>query len=250
LVSIAQRLELGSHEFAFHFQTKEGVEADALGNFLKRAATVARQSGAELRVVGLREGSLAVIIEAIRKSRAGKGAAKEFSDKPIDTTIKVSGFLASIVAAIAYAMSPAQSGSTPIAKAGADVIENHHVTEITLVTNRTSIVVMNQTIAAEVREKERFSPRMLPESDEARRLPGPMVEMIEDARQGNLSGEAAIVNGELHFRPDGYRYWVPVDGYRASQGLLYPGGHFRVAGQIEMRHGQPDRIIVDAAKPI
>lgn len=152
--------------------------------------------------------------------------------------------------AIVYFMSPAESGSTPIAKAGADVVENHHVTQITIVTNEESTVVMNETIASEVREAERSHQPMLSPPEETRRLPQPAIAMIEDARRGNLSGEAALVGDELHFRPDGYRYWVPVnDNPGRAQGQLFPGGHFRVAGHIATRGGLPDRIIVDWVTP-
>ena len=112
MATLAERLELGPNEFAFYFETKVGVDADALANFLKRAATVARQRGGELRVVGFREGSLAVIIEAIKRSKVGRAAAEEFYKKPIDTTIKVSGFVGGIVYAIVQAMSPAHREHT------------------------------------------------------------------------------------------------------------------------------------------
>lgn len=242
---IAEQLDLGPNEFAFHFETSDGVDADALANFLKRAATVARQRGAELRIVGLREGSLAVIVDVIKK-----GASKEFAEKPIDTTIKVSTFAAAIVGAIVLAMTPTKSGDTPLGKAGAEVVENHHVTKITVVTSQDITVVMDETIAFEVREAERNRQVMLAGPEEVMRLPHRVAEMIEDARQGNLSGQAALIGDELHFRPDGYRYWVPVDENPVSaNGALYPGGNFRVGGRIAMRDGLPDRIIVDWAEP-
>ena len=248
---MAEELELAPNEFAFYFEGEHGVDADALANFLKRAATVARQQGGELRVVGLRGGSLAVIVEAIKKSKIGRSAVKEFSEKPIDTTVKVSGFLGTIVGAIIYAMLPAESGSTPLAKAGADVVENHQVTRITIVTNETSTVVMDEAIASEVRKAERSHKSVLPPPDEANRLPRPVIEMIEDARRGNLSGKVALVGDELHFRPDGYRYWVPVDETPAgAPGQLFPGVHYRVTGRITTRDGQPDRILIDWAAPI
>lgn len=248
---MAEQLILRPDEFAFYFEAQKGVDADALANFLKRAATIARQRGGELRVVGIREGSLAVIIKAIKKSKVSQSAAKEFSEKPIDTTIKVSAFLASIVGAIIYAMSPAQSGSSPLAKAGADVVENHQVTQIKIVTNETSTVVMDEMIASEVREAERNGRAMLAPPHETRRLPQPVIAMIEDARRGSLLGEAALVRDELHFRPDGFRYWVPVDENTVSAaGQLYPGGRFRVTGHIATRDGQPDRIVVDWAAPL
>ena len=82
MAEVAERLGLGPDEFAFHFETAVGVDADALATFLKRAATVARRSGADLRVVGMSEGSLDVVIKAIQK-----GARKELLEKPIGTAI-------------------------------------------------------------------------------------------------------------------------------------------------------------------
>ncbi len=251
MAATADKLELGADEFAFHFETEKGVDADALANFLKRAATIARQRGGELRVVGLREGSLAVIVKAIKRSRLGRSAAREFAEKPIDTGIKVSAFAASIVGAIIYAMSPSASGTSPLAKAGAEVVEKQQVTQISIVTNEASTVVMNESIAAEVRQAESNGRPMLAPPEEIRRLPQRVVAMIEDARHGNLSGEAALVLDQLHFRPDGYKYWVPVEENPVSgQGQLYPGGHFRVSGHIVMLGGQPDRIVVDWATPM
>lgn len=242
MATVAKRLGLGPDEFAFHFETMVGVDADALATFLKRAATVARRNGSELRVVGLREGSLDVVLKAIRK-----GAAKEFEEKPIDTTIKTSVFVGGIVAGIIHMMSPQLSGDTPIAKAGADVVENHHVTQITIVTNDESTVVMNQMIAKEVREVGKRQ-HLLEESDAVPRLSAPIAGMLRDARSGDLSGETSIVKGELHFRPDGYRYWVPVDENPVTaNGLLQPGARYRVSGHIALSGGQPDRIIIDRA---
>jgi len=58
-----------------------GVDADKLGTFLRRAATVGRQAGAELRVVGLVPGSLAGIVRTVAKS-----ARAEFKQTPIAAT--------------------------------------------------------------------------------------------------------------------------------------------------------------------
>lgn len=246
MAGIAERLGLGPHEFAFHFEAKGGVDADALANFLKRAATVARQHGAGLRVVGLQQGSLSVVIEAIKR-----GAKKEFEEKPIDTTIKTSAFIGGIVLGIIHLMSPAVSGVTPIAKAGAEMVERHQVMQITIVTNESSTVVMNKEIAKELREAEEERQLMLPPTDDIMRLSAPVAAMLRDARTGDLSGETEMVHGELHFRPDGYRYWVPVDESPVSaMGQIRPGGRFRVSGHIALNEGHPDRIVVNWAEPI
>ena len=245
MAAMAERLALGPDEFAFHFQTKVGVDADALATFLKRAATVARRQGADLRVVGLRDGSLDVVIKAFKK-----GALKEFKDKPIDTTIKTSLFVGTIVATIVHVMSPTPGGVTPIAKAAAEVVENHQVTQITIITNDDSRVVMNEKIAKAVRAAGQQQ-QLLDGPDDVPRLSAPVAGMLRDARDGNLSGETSLVKDELHFKPDGYRYWVPVDENPASaNNALQPGHRYRVAGHIALSGGLPDRIVVVEARPI
>ena len=251
----AENLDLGPDEFAFYFETNGGVDADALANFLKRAATFAKQRGSNLQVVGLRQGSLAVVIKVIQNSKIGQGAAKEFSEKPIDTTIKVSGSVAAIaagiVSAIVYAMSPDHGKTTPLAKSGAEIVEKHKVNQITIVSNTNNTIIMNQSIASEIREAERDRYPMLPQPERLAQLPPPVAAMIEDARRGELSGDATLVGGELHFRPDGYRYWVPVDIQSAvNYEKILPGKRFRISGRIATRDGQPDRIVVNQAEPI
>lgn len=115
MASIVEKLNLRPDEFAFYFEAEWGVEVDALANFLKRASTVARSHGAELRVVGLREGSLAVILRAIKKSKIVENATKEFVDKPLEGGVKVTTLVGAIAAAIVYLMLPGKSGGAPIA---------------------------------------------------------------------------------------------------------------------------------------
>jgi hypothetical protein len=245
MADIAERLGLGPDEFAFHFETTAGLDADALATFLKRASTVARRGGAELLVVGVREGSLDVVIKAIKA-----GAKKEVFEKPIDTTIKTSLFVTGIVASIIHAMSPTLGGGAPIANAGAAVIENHQVTEIIIVTNEDSTVVMDIGIVSQLREA-RQKRNLLDGPAAVPRLSAPVAGMLRDARSGELSGETSAVKGELHFKPDGYRYWVPVDENPVTaNGVLQPGGRYRVSGHIALNGGQPDRIVVDHAVPL
>lgn len=242
MAAITEELRLRPDEFVFRFETAVGVDADALATFLKRAATVARRSGGELNVVGLREGSLNVVVRAVKK-----GAKKEFNEKPIDTTIKVSLFVSGIVAGIIHMMSPVLSGPTPIAKAGADVIENHQVTQIAIITNEGRTLVMDQRIANEVREAEKRD-YLLDGPETAPRLSAPVAGMLRDARSGDLVGETSTIKGELHFRPKGYRYWVPVDENSDNgSGSLRTGANYRVSGHIAVIDGQPDRIVVDRA---
>jgi hypothetical protein len=236
VATVPEQLNLGPNEFAFHFETDNGVEAGVLATFLTRAARVARHQGADLRVVGVRAGTLTVIMAAVRR-----GAAKEFTDRPIDTTIKASVFVTGIVAAIVAAMSPARE--SPLAKAGADLVDRHEVTQITIVTNEAKTVVMNKEIAKGVRRER---PHAKPV---AGRIPHRLGELVEDARQGNLSGEVLLVEGFPHFRPDGYKFLVPVMASRRIE-QLSPGRRYRVAGQITTRDGQPDLIVVDSAAPL
>jgi hypothetical protein len=248
---IAERLDLGPNEFAFHFETDDGIEARVLATFLQRAATVAKRHGADLRIVGLREGSLDVII-APRKSGIAQNAAKEFREKPIGTTVAVAGLVTAIVGAIIAAMALEKNGASPMGKAGAELVERHEVTQIEIVTTETSTVLMNKEIAQRVREAPRHGglPHTPPEAG-AERRPPQVLKLAEDARQGDLSGEVLLVEGNLHFRPDGHKFLVPVDKM-ASHGIrqLSPGGHYRVTGQIEMLSGQPDSIIIDSAVPL
>ena len=111
---------------------------------------------------------------------------------------------------------------------------------------------MNQTIATRVREAGKSHKMMLPAQEEPKRLPRQVVQLVEEARQGGLSGQIELVGDELHFRPDGYNYWVPVDENpaRVLPGQVVPGAHIRVRGHIVTRGGQPDRIVVEWARPI
>jgi len=240
VAEIAEQLNLRRNEFAFHFATDNGVEAAVLATFLTRAATVARRHGADLRVVGVRAGSLTVIVAAIRK-----GAGKEFTERPIDTTIKASVFVTAIVTAIVAAMSPAKD--SPMAKAAADIVDRHEVKQITIVTNQTETLLMDEEIAKRIRQAR---PRALAAPKSVVHLIAQqVVELVENANRGGLSGEFLLVEGHLHFRPDRYRFLVPV--VMESHGIeqLATGKHYRVTGRIETREGQPDSIMVRSAVP-
>jgi hypothetical protein len=247
VAAIAEQLSLRRNEFAFHFETDNGVAVDMLATFLRRAATVARSQGADLRVVGVRAGSLAVTLAAVRR-----GAAKEFTEKPIDTTIKASGFVAAIVAAIVAAMSPAKSGVSPMATAAVELVDRHEVTQITIVTSEANTVLMNKEISRRVRET-RVHGGHAPAQPKATagHISQHVVELDEDARRGDLSGEVLLVGRDLHFRPDGYKFLVPVDT-TASHGIrqLLPSRRYRVTGRITTLGGQPDHIVVDSAVPL
>lgn len=252
MASVVEQLVLRSDEFAFYFESEVGVEVDALATFLKRASTIARRNGGELRVVGLHEGSLAVVIRTITKN-----AGKEFMAKPIDGSLKVTGLVTAISAAIIFLMSPQKGADEPISKAGAAIVENHPVTQISIVTNVQTTVVMNEQIAVEMREVRRAarldaiaSPDRALRVEAQPHFPRPVEDLAEDARVGGLTGRIDIVDGAVHFRPDGFRFWVPVYLSVAPDSVqMVPGQRYRVGGQIEMTQGQPDRIVIQSAAP-
>lgn len=242
MAALAERLGLKPDEFAFHFETNVGVDADALAVFLQRAATVARRSGADLRVVGSREGSLNVVIKAFKKS-----VLKEYTENPAKATREDALLVTAIVGAIVAGMTYFDSGPAPIAKSGARIIENHNVTQIAIFTDETNVVVMDKEKAAAVRAAEEAQ-KLLNAPDTMPRLSAPVAGMLRDARSGDLSGETSVVQGELHFRPDGYRFWVPIDeNPTTANGVLKPGGRYRISGHIALLEGQPDRIVVERA---
>lgn len=138
----------------------------------------------------------------------------------------------------------------------AEIIDTHHVTEISVITNNNTTVVINRAIAGDMRQARRQ--RSIVEEDVVvgmsstdSQLKHQVTTMVWEARLGNLVGEVALVQGMLHFRPDGYHYWVPVDSRRSSSLVqLAPGARYRVGGQIETLRGQPDRVVVESADPI
>lgn len=244
MASIAEKLGLGPTEFAFYFETGQGVEADHLGSFLQRAATVARQNGAEIRVTGIQPGSLAVILKAVKKSKIVQAAKDEYLKAPIDATVKVTALVGSVVAGITWAMSPSGAGVTPLAKAGAEIVEQHQVNQIQIVTIDNTIVVMDEERAREIRQIEREKRR-----PSRPRLPYEVQSMVEDARFGTLAGSILAVDGDLHFRPDGYRYLVPVDMANSwNADKIFPGDHIKVAGEIVTIDGQPDSLVIHSIR--
>ncbi|PBB31252.1 hypothetical protein [Mesorhizobium sp. WSM3882] len=235
-------MELESDQFAFHFLGEVGVEANELGIFLQRAATVARREGAELRVAAIEPGSLAVIIRAVRLTRAANAIRDEFGTTPIKTTAAAAGLVALVVGALVKAMSP--DASQPLAKAGAEMVERWQVERIEIRTQDETIVVMDPDLASQVRQvmQAEKGPRLL-QATEVRRL-------MEDGRVGKLTGRAIEVEGEVHFRPDGYRYLVPVNESSEAAAVLVPGVHFQISADLLTRNGQPDTILIHKAIPI
>ena len=244
--SRAADLRLQPDEFAVLFRSDAGVDANELGIFLQRASTVGRRAGAELQVVAVEHGSVAVILRTIKRSSIAKSAGKEFAKAPIGTTAAGTAIVGAVVSAIVFAMAATHGEVTPLAKAGADLVENHQVQEIQIVTINQTFVVMDEHRVEQLRAVERRVE--LPREA----LPAPEVrQLIAQGRKGTLSGEVFYVAGELHFRPDGYRYLVPVDTRRSEAiGDLKVDVHFRVVADILTHNGQPDTIIIHDATPL
>lgn len=245
MVSQGEALGLQVDEFAFYFHSKAGVEAAELGLFLQRAATVARRRGAQLNVTAIRSGSLAVIIQAVASSPIGQATVHEFLQAPVTTTASAVTIVGAVIGAIVYAMSPDAAGATPLGKAGAAAIETGSIDRIELVTISRTIVIMDTERAERVRDVQRWR-------DERPRMNAPMVErLIHEARAGALTGTIIDVAGELHFRPHGHRYLVPMeftDEYTA--GHANPGRQYRVRANLLTFGGQPNLIVILSLEPL
>lgn len=215
--------DLRRDEFAVVFDSDTGVDANELGIFFQRLATVGRQAGADLRVLAHERGSLAVIIRAISRS-----ANAEFNRAPIGTTasgVAIGGATVGLVtAAVVAAMSLTAGRATALAKAGAELVESHGINNIKLVTINQTFVVMDEKRVLQLRALERHR-KVVSEAYNAQTFePTPEVRrLISDARKGLLSGSIYAAAGGLHFRPDGYHFMVPVDTLHSSAaGTLLP----------------------------
>lgn len=246
MASLASELDLQPDQFAFIFRGDRGVNADDLGNFLRRAATVARHRGAELQVVALQHGSLVVVIKAVAKS-----AKREFFKAPVATTASGLGIVSAVTAAIIAAMSLA-NGPTPLAKAGADLVEAKTVQEIQIVTVNQTIVLMDEGQAKALRSLEAKPKRNVKERlTSAASSRAEVIQLVDQGRKGSLFGEVHLAAGELVFRPAGFRYFVPIELAAAvTDDQLKPGHSYQVTADILTNLGQPDRIVIHEAKPI
>lgn len=234
-------LGLAPNEFAFRFDTEFGVEVDDVAIFLQRAATIARRAGADLRVIGVREGSLVIRLRALAKA-----AGKEFKKTPLASTASVLA-IGGVIYAIVNAMTPSHTSITPLAKAGAQIVEQHRVKTIEVITINQTIVVMDETRAAQIRTLEEHLKHRrrakMPEQSASSVDHVDVPRLVQAAKQGTLSGDVLDVEGELHFRPDGFRFLVPIDAGPDLADALQAGKHVRIAGQVITRNGQPDRLI-------
>ncbi len=231
-------MTLGDDEFAFHFDTEKGIDAQRLGIFLQRAAKVARDNGADLRIVAIEEGSLDVVARVTKA--AAKKVGDEFAANPVKTSAASSVLVGVVIQGLALVMAPAESGATPLAKAGAEIVEKEHVQSITIISQVEQVIVMDPAIADEVRRVERRSRApALPSYRETQR-------MIADG--GEITGFVAEMDGDLYFRPDGHRFAVPIDMQTSEAAdALYPGAHFRVRGELILRRERPYALIVSSA---
>jgi hypothetical protein len=157
-----------------------------------------------------------------------------------------------VVGAIVWAMHSANP--TPLAKAGADVVEHCHIEQIDIVTIDQRTVIMDEASAQDVREAERRQ-REIPRLTDEREMPLLMAPEVRkfslEVERGIITGSIDYAAGELHFRPDGYRYFVPVAFGRGTfqQQTLKPG-RYRISGTLETQDGYPDEILVRSADPI
>lgn len=239
---------LDPSEFAFYFRSDIGIEAGDLGDFLKRTAAIAKREKAELRVVGFESGSLFVIFKVIAKTAKNTSAkvGKKFEEDPLDAATKSVAIVGAIATAIIWAMSP--DTSAPLAKASAEVMEKHEVREINLITVNENILVMNEDSAQRVRAVVR---------DRRERRAEARIVQIEDYRETTprlehdpvhriFEGTFATFDGEFHFRPDGFRYFVPVDfvDRAESEQIHKDGWMYKVDAYLSFRQRMPDRMTV------
>lgn len=249
MIKMASEFQFSADEFAIYFDSDGGVAATELGHFLQRVATVARGQGAELHVVGLREGSLEVVLKAISRSKLIKNAKKEFEKAPIATSAAGAALVGAVVSAIIFAINSA--APTPLAKSAANLIENTSVTEIRVVTVYQNVTIMDVEGAKQISTLASVyakQPQMLPDTRVAS-LPSPDLRRLSaEIEKGNLTGWIGEFDGELHFRPDGYRYSAPID-LRFANTKALPVGRYRVRGDLLLKAGRPDEFVILTAEP-
>ncbi len=199
--------QLRPNDLAFYFESNKGVSAAPLGKFLQRVATIAKRTDADLQVVALRNGSLAVIVTPIK--RTIDAAGKEFKKSPIATTLATIFLANEIYEAICSAMNPTTPNPAPLVKAAAELVQDGHVKSIELVASDKSRVIMDVNLAIRVQQAAATAVEAATQPSQS--IPSrQLVEMAQRAIEGVLSGEVLDVEGNLHFRPDGHKYLVPI----------------------------------------
>jgi hypothetical protein len=237
-MALPTELHLNPDEFAFYFDTRRGIEAKELGLFLQRVATVARREGAELQIIGIREGSLQVVIKTLK---AMKG---EFAANPIKTTAASVALTGAAVAAISHAMSPSTGNVTPLAKAGAEIVERHHVKRIEIITKDSRITVMDELTARDIKNSAKDDHRA------RRHYSDDIGNLRKIVQHGAVTGYVTDIDGELHFRPDGFRFLIPINQDNSKVSKIYPGLRYSVHSDLITRNGQPDSLVIHHAFPI
>jgi len=232
---------LDINEFAFRFAGGQGVAANDLGDFLRYLATLSKRQGVSIEVVGLDQGSLIVRLRA--------RVSAEFKKAPIGTSAAAAGLLM-LAPTLLSAFHPTEQPS-PIAKVAIKMVEEGSVDRIELVTEGSVRVVMDQKLVNEFRKARRnlveTQYASIPKSSRYVDSESPEVRgLVDSAEQGKLIGEVFDVAGILHFRPNGFRYLVPIN-IMADELTLRPGVRYQVKGEITTIRGRPDAIDIGSA---
>jgi len=191
--------------------------------------------------VGLREGSLAVVARVLRK--AGKASLEEVKSSPVRTAGAAVGIVSIVAMALLSAIKPTETSATPLAKAGAVLVEDKSITQISLITIDRSTVVMDEETAKQVRRLEGEGRRRLLAAPDVRRL-------IQYAATSGIRGTVVYVDGEPHFRPDGFRYLVPVAlATGVDEEALASARDVVVWGELLLKDSQPDILVIRKIAP-
>lgn len=228
-------------DFAFRFLTENGIQVDALTAFLQQAAKVARRNGGDLAVVGVSEGSVLVKLRVIASP-----LAKEFKKSPLATTGAAVGIAGAIIGAIVATMGSGSSNPPPIAKAGAELVSQHGVQNIQIITNNQTIVVMDENRASRINNLQKNQrPKSSAVSSQISKTGGAAFpRMIAEARQGQLLGEVVSVEGVLHFRLNDFKFIVPIVEGSHRFIKLHPGQRIAVKGELVLKGDYPDHIVI------
>ena len=198
-------------------------------------------------MVALLDGSLGVVLRPLAKTK--KAAVKEFNKSPIATTAAAAVLSTQIYAAIANAMAPVLPNPTPLSKAAAEIVISGEAASIKLVSSDEIKLVMDINLATEIRQPEAVELTRSDERSPARFSSRDLIKLAEHAIEGTLSGEIIDISGNLHFRPDGHRYLVPIEQSRTSTLPLIDAQHYSVRGQIIFEAGLPELIEIYEASP-
>ncbi|MGP4673630.1 hypothetical protein ACSV5N_16895 [Agrobacterium salinitolerans] len=226
---------LGPELLAFHFTGGDGITATELGEFLLAAEKALKPQKIQLQVVGIERGSLSVIFRPI---------AKEIKKAPIVTALAVATFL---------------SGSAPVQKVTAQMVNNGSIAKVEIVNNTTNIVIMDKNLARNFEERTASGSGAIPPPSKylstdlapLRKGPRPQTlavikKAVEQALDGDLVGNVFLVDDTLHFRPEGRKFLVPIR-FEGTGLSLEPNARYKVRGDLRTRDGQPEEILIRGA---